>query len=75
MREGAKKGKSPREKFNNRLVLLRSCSGLHARVRGKTLKDSKQAKNVIRFAFEKDLSSCCGEKGLATTTIIQGVWV
>lgn len=28
---------------------------------------------MIRFAFQKDLSGCCGQKGLVTTAIIQSL--
>ena len=56
----------PREKLKNRLyVLLRNCWTL-SRVRGKPLKDSKQTRNVIRFAFQRDQPWLLGEKGLAT---------
>lgn len=58
--------KYPREKLKNRLyVLLRNCWTL-SRVRGKPLKDSKQTRNVIRFAFQRDQPWLLGEKGLAT---------
>ena len=56
----------PREKLKNRLyVLLRNC-WTSSRVRGKPLKDSKQTRNVIRFAFQRDQPWLLGEKGLAT---------